>query len=112
MSGALNIALHACKLFLNILGKPTSINSCVKSLCEIMVEVSYTHHFIYLGSMLYTRQKIITCSKLLKTGCNNVVLPTLFIVVNNIVQHCYTWEPSGPQVTEPIGVLNSVHESS
>ncbi len=23
-------------------------------------------------------------------GCNNVVLPTLFIVVNNIVQHRYT----------------------
>ncbi len=37
-----------------------------------------------------TRPKIITCSRLLKTGCNNVVLPTLFIVVNNIVQHCYT----------------------
>ena len=35
-----------------------------------------------------TRLKIITCSRLLKTGCNNVVLPTLFIVVNNIVQHC------------------------
>jgi hypothetical protein len=39
----------------------------------------------------YTRLKIITCSRLLKTGCNNVVLPTLFIVVNNIVQHCWTW---------------------
>ena len=37
---------------------------------------------------LLTRQKIITCSRLLKTGCNNVVLPTLFVVVNNIVQHC------------------------
>ncbi len=35
--------------------------------------------------------KIITCWRLLKTGCNNVVLPTLFIVVDNIVQHCYTW---------------------
>ncbi len=32
--------------------------------------------------------KIITCSRLIKTGCNNVVLPTLFIVVENIVQHC------------------------
>ena len=31
-------------------------------------------------------QQIITCSRLLKTGCNNVVLPTLFIVVNNIVK--------------------------
>ena len=28
--------------------------------------------------------------ELLKTGLNNVVLPTLFNVVNNIVQHCYT----------------------
>ena len=28
--------------------------------------------------------------KLLKTGCNNVVGTTLFNVVNNIVQHCYT----------------------
>ncbi len=37
-----------------------------------------------------TRPKIITCSRLLKTGCNNVVLPTLFIVVNDIVQHCAT----------------------
>ncbi len=30
-----------------------------------------------------TRPKIMTCSRLLKTGCNNVVPPTLFIVVNN-----------------------------
>ena len=37
-----------------------------------------------------TRLKIITCSRSIKTGCNNVVLPILFIVVNNIVQHCYT----------------------
>ena len=39
-------------------------------------------------SLKLTRLKIITCSRLLKTGCNNVVLPTLFIVVNNIVKHC------------------------
>ena len=48
---------------------------------------------IPLGKVLnvnphYTLPKIITCSKLMKTGCNNVVLPTLFVVVNNIVQHC------------------------
>ena len=36
----------------------------------------------------FTRQKIMACSRLLKTGCNNVVLPMLFIVVNNVVQHC------------------------
>ena len=29
-----------------------------------------------------------TCSGLMKTALNNVVLPTLFNVVNNIVQHC------------------------
>ena len=29
-----------------------------------------------------------TCSGLLKTALNNVLLPTLFNVVNNIVQHC------------------------
>ena len=27
----------------------------------------------------------------MKTALNNVVLPTLFNVVNNIVQHSYTW---------------------
>ena len=29
-----------------------------------------------------------SCSGLMKTGLNNVVLPTLFNVVNNIIQHC------------------------
>ena len=28
------------------------------------------------------------CSGLMKTALNNVVLPTLFNVVNNVVQHC------------------------
>ena len=37
-----------------------------------------------------TRQKITSRWRLLKTGLNNVVLPALFNVVNNIVQHCYT----------------------
>ena len=32
-----------------------------------------------------------TCSGLLKTALNNVLLPTLFNVVNNIVQHCWAW---------------------
>ena len=35
-------------------------------------------------------QKRTTCSGLMKTALNNVLLPTLFKVVNNIVQHCYT----------------------
>ena len=34
------------------------------------------------------RKKRATCSGLMKTALNNVVLPTLFNVVNNIVQHC------------------------
>ncbi len=51
-----------------------------------------------------TRQKIITCSRLLKTGCNNVVLPILFIVVNNIVQHCWAW--ISPQ--SGVSMLNNI----
>ena len=35
-------------------------------------------------------KKRTTCSGLMKTALNNVLLPTLFKVVNNIVQHCYT----------------------
>ena len=35
-------------------------------------------------------QKLTACSLLMKTASNNVVLPTLLNVVNNIVQHCYT----------------------
>ena len=35
-------------------------------------------------------EKRTTCLGLMKTALNNVVLPTLFNVVNNIVQHCYT----------------------
>ena len=35
-------------------------------------------------------KKWTTCSGLMKTAMNNVLLPTLFKVVNNIVQHCYT----------------------
>ena len=35
-------------------------------------------------------KKRTTCSGLMKTALNNVVLPTLFKAVNNIVQHCYT----------------------
>ena len=36
-------------------------------------------------------KKLGHCNRLLKTGCNNVVGATLFLVVNDIVQHCYTW---------------------
>ena len=33
-------------------------------------------------------KKRTTCSVSMKTALNNVVLPALFNVVNNIVQHC------------------------
>ena len=35
-------------------------------------------------------KKRTTCPGLMKTALNNVLLPTLFKVVNNIGQHCYT----------------------
>ena len=35
---------------------------------------------------LYTRQEIVMCSRLIKTILINVVLPTFFIVFNNIVE--------------------------
>ena len=31
------------KLFPNISGKASNVNACMKSLCEIMIEVSYVH---------------------------------------------------------------------
>ena len=44
------------------------------------------YSFLRLTSGFYTAKNY----ELLKTGLNNVVLPILFNVVNNIVQHCYT----------------------
>ena len=35
-------------------------------------------------------KKLGHCNRLLKTGCNNVVGATLFLVVNDIVRHCHT----------------------
>jgi hypothetical protein len=35
--------------------------------------------------------EFMTCWRLIKTGCNNLVLSTLFIAFNNIVQHCWVW---------------------
>ncbi len=58
----------------------------------------------------FTRQKIITCSRLLKTGCNNVVLPILFIVVNNIVQHCYTWLRADSGSTMPNNIVDNYEQ--
>ena len=44
-----------------------------------------------IDALTYTAKKRTTCSGLMKTALNNVALPTLFKVVNNIVQHCWAW---------------------
>ena len=56
-------------------------------------------------------KKRTTCSGLMKTALNNVLLPTLFKVVNNIVQHSYTWLQvnSGPSTCSVLlTTLNNV----
>ena len=47
-------------------------------------------------------QKRTTCSELMKTTLNNVVLPTLFNGANNIVQHCYMRANSGSSMLNNI----------
>jgi 3D (Asp-Asp-Asp) domain-containing protein len=39
---------------------------------------------------VYTRKNAQVDAILMKTGMNNVLLPTLFTVVNNIEQYCVT----------------------
>jgi hypothetical protein len=39
---------------------------------------------------MYTRKNAQVDAILMKTGLTNVLLPTLFIAVNNIEQYCYT----------------------
>jgi hypothetical protein len=39
---------------------------------------------------VYRRKNAQVDAILMKTGLNNVLLPTLFIAVNNIEQYCYT----------------------
>ena len=50
---------------------------------------------IYLVVLLHVHGKkfsfIITSLTLIKTALNNVLLPTLFIVVSNIEQYCWAW---------------------
>jgi hypothetical protein len=36
----------------------------------------------------YTAKNAQPVTMLMKTGLNNILLPILFLVVNNIVQHC------------------------
>ena len=44
----------------------------------------------YAYACVYTQQKTHNLFRAVKTALFNVLLPTLFLVVNNIVQHCYT----------------------
>jgi hypothetical protein len=40
--------------------------------------------------IIYTHKNAQVVAMLMKTGLNNVLLPTLFTLVNNIEQYCYT----------------------
>ena len=46
----------------------------------------------------------------MKTALNNVVLPTLFNVVNNIVQHCYTWLRANPGSTMLNNIVDNIEQ--
>ena len=46
----------------------------------------------------------------MKTILNNVVLPRLFNVVNNIVQHCYTWLRANSGLTMLINIVNNIEQ--
>ena len=46
----------------------------------------------------------------LKTALNNVVLPTLFIVVNNIVQLCWAWISLRSGVTMLNNIVNKIEQ--
>ena len=51
-----------------------------------------------------------TCSGLLKAGLNNVLLPKLFNVVNNIVQHCWAWISLRSGVIMLNNIVNNIEQ--
>ena len=55
-------------------------------------------------------KKRTTCSGLMKTVLNNVVLPTLFNVVNNIVQHCWAWISLRSGVTMLNNIVDNIEQ--
>ena len=55
-------------------------------------------------------KKRTTCSGLMKAAVNNVVLPTLFNVVNNIVQHCWAWISPQSGVTMLNNIVDSIEQ--
>ena len=46
----------------------------------------------------------------MKTALNNVVLPTLFNVVNNIVQHCWAWISLRSGVTMLNNIVDNIEQ--
>ena len=48
--------------------------------------------------------------ELSKTGLNNVLLPTLFNVVNNIVQHCYTRLQAGFRLKNLFSIVDNIEQ--
>ena len=80
--------------------RPCSIYPISLEICEISVDTLF-HEVPKYGqkrfkpkiSRLLQGKKLSTCSRVMKTTLiveNSTGLPTLFNVVNNIVQHCYT----------------------
>ena len=63
----------------------------------------------YLSSNIH-RKKWTTCSGLMKTAMNNVLLPTLFNVVNNIVQHCWAWISLQSGVTMLNNIVDNIEQ--
>jgi hypothetical protein len=57
---------------------------------DVWITWSRRHHIIKKIKISYTRKNAQVDAILMKTGLNNVLLPTLFIAVNNIEQYCYT----------------------
>ena len=55
-------------------------------------------------------KKRTSCSGLMKTALNNVVLPTLFNVVNNIVQHCWAWISPQSGVTMLNNIVDNIEQ--
>ena len=53
-----------------------------------------------------------TCSGLLKTALNNVLLPTLFNVVNNVVQHCWAWISLQSGVTMLNNIVDNINSKT
>ena len=55
-------------------------------------------------------KKRTTCSGLMKTALNNVALPTLFNVVNNIVQHCLASNSLRSGVTMLNNIVDNIEQ--